>query len=104
MAYLRKLSVNNITSYIVKRNKISLDVIFYILLISSFLVRAINLNYNSPFNDEAIYIVVGTFLVEEIYQLTRLIALSDSKTNQTAAITAAFLARFSGIGIFVSKL
>jgi 4-amino-4-deoxy-L-arabinose transferase-like glycosyltransferase len=30
-----------------------------LLLMASFIVRVINLNYNSPFNDEAIYIVVG---------------------------------------------
>lgn len=33
--------------------------LFYLLIISAFLVRIINLNYNSPFNDEAIYIVIG---------------------------------------------
>src|SRR3989304_10223442 len=26
---------------------------------ASFLIRAVNLSYNSPFNDEAIYIVIG---------------------------------------------
>jgi hypothetical protein len=30
-----------------------------VLLVSSFIVRIINLNYNSAFNDEAIYVVVG---------------------------------------------
>jgi hypothetical protein len=29
------------------------------IIISSFIFRAINLNYNSPFNDEAIYVVLG---------------------------------------------
>ncbi len=37
----------------------SLDLLFYIILISSFIIRVIDLNYNSAFNDEAIYIVIG---------------------------------------------
>ena len=139
--------------YILKKHVIKLDYIFYVVLLASFIVRVIDLNYNSAFNDEAIYIVVGrmglftsdwwsyganrwmaglpyiyptlsalayqtggvmgsrflnvifgTFIVEEIYRLTRLIAIFDRKTNQIAAIIAAFIAGFSGIGIFVSKL
>ncbi len=31
------------------------------ILIASFAIRVINLNYNSPFSDEAIYVVVGKF-------------------------------------------
>ena len=30
-----------------------------VILIISFLLRVVNLNYNSPFNDEAVYIVIG---------------------------------------------
>jgi 4-amino-4-deoxy-L-arabinose transferase-like glycosyltransferase len=35
------------------------DILFYTILISAFAIRVANLNYNSAFNDEAIYIVVG---------------------------------------------
>lgn len=31
----------------------------YLIILASFLIRVNNLNYNSPFNDEAIYIVIG---------------------------------------------
>ena len=34
--------------------------IFIAIIFLALLLRAINLNYNSPFNDEAIYVVVGT--------------------------------------------
>lgn len=129
------------------------DPLFYLILISAFIVRVVNLNYNSAFNDEAIYIVVGrmglfandwwsygakewmaglphiypslstlayqtggligsrllnvvlgTILVEEVFRFTNLINLYDDKTNKVAALVAAFIAGFSGIGIFVSKL
>src|SRR4030043_1808519 len=36
-----------------------LDYLFLLVLVSSFIVRVINLNYNSAFNDEGVYIVVG---------------------------------------------
>jgi hypothetical protein len=136
-----------------KHNLNLFDFLFYLILIFSFIIRIIDLNYNSAFNDEAIYIVIGrmglfqsdwwsyganqwmaglqyiyptlsalayqiggllgsrllniilgTFLVEEVYRFTRLINLFDRRTNQMAALIAAFLAGFSGIGIFVSKL
>lgn len=127
--------------------------IFYLILVFAFFVRVIGINYNTAFNDEAIYIVVGrmglfahdwwsygaklwmaglpyiyppltalsfetgglmgsrllniifgVFLVEEIYRFTKLLNLFDEKTNRLAAIIAMFIAAFSGIGIFVSKL
>jgi 4-amino-4-deoxy-L-arabinose transferase-like glycosyltransferase len=127
--------------------------LLYFILASAFLVRVINLNYNSAFNDEAIYIVVGrmglfvsdwwsyganlwmaglpyiyptltalayqlgglmgsrllnvvlgTILVEEVYRLTKIINLYDKKTNQLAALIAAFVASFSAVGLYVSRL
>lgn len=130
-----------------------LDLLFYGVIILAFAVRVFNLSYNSPFNDEAIYVVVGrlglfagdwwsygatywmaglpffypslsalayetggiigsrflnvvfgVFVVEEVYRFTRLINLFDQKTNQIAAIVAAFVAAFSGAGIYVSRL
>jgi len=36
-----------------------------LVLIISFLLRVVNLNYNSPFNDEAVYIVIGKMGVFE---------------------------------------
>lgn len=126
---------------------------FFIILLFSFLIPVISINYNSAFNDEAIYIVIGrmglfandwwsygaklwmagvpyiypplsamayqfggiigsrflnvifgVLLVEEVYRFTKLINLYDEKTNKLASLIAAFLAAFSGIGIFVSKL
>jgi len=128
-------------------------ILFYIILISAFIVRTVNLNYNSAFNDEAIYIVIGrmglfasdwwsygarlwmaglpyiyptlsalayqtgglvgsrflnvifgVILVEEVYRFTNLLNLFDKRTNTVASLIAVFLAAFSGIGIFVSKL
>lgn len=125
---------------------------FYIILIGAFLTRVIHLNYNSAFNDEGIYIVIGrmglfahdwwsygaklwmaglpyvypplsalayelgglsgarllnvifgVLLVEEVYRFTKLLHLYDKKVNEIAALIAAFLAAFSGIGIFLSK-
>ena len=35
------------------------DVALIVVLVAAFLVRVVNLNYNSPFNDEAIYVVIG---------------------------------------------
>ncbi len=129
------------------------SIIFYLILFLAFVVRVINLNYNSAFNDEAIYIVIGrmglfasdwwsygaklwmaglpyiypslsalayqtgglvssrflnvifgVILVEEVYRFTSLLNLYDKRTNTAAALIAAFIAAFSGIGIFVSKL
>ena len=34
-------------------------ILFFLIILASFAVRVYNLNYNSPFNDEAVYIVVG---------------------------------------------
>lgn len=34
-------------------------ILIVFLLVFSFVIRIINLNYNSPFNDEAIYVVIG---------------------------------------------
>jgi hypothetical protein len=34
-------------------------VLLVILLLASFIIRILNLNYNTAFNDEAIYIVIG---------------------------------------------
>lgn len=128
-------------------------VFLFLILFFAFLARIININYNSAFNDEAIYIVIGRMglfvndwwsygaklwmagvpyiyppisalayqfggligsrflnvifgilLVEEVYRLTRLLNLYDEKTNKLASLFATFLAAFSGIGIFVSKL
>ena len=36
-----------------------LDMLFFVVIFAALLVRVINLDYNSAFNDEAIYIVVG---------------------------------------------
>src|SRR3989344_1864897 len=47
---------NMITLPFRQRILIALTVMVFIF---AFLVRFINLNYNSPFNDEAIYVVVG---------------------------------------------
>lgn len=125
----------------------------YLILLSAFIIRVVNLNYNSAFNDEAIYVVIGrmglfahdwwsygaklwmaglpyiyppmsalayelggisgarllnvifgVLLVEEVYRFVLLLNLFDTKTNRIAALIACFLAAFSGIGIFVSKL
>lgn len=127
--------------------------IFYGIIVFAVIVRVININYNSAFNDEAIYIVVGRMglfahdwwsygaklwmaglpyvypplaalsyqvgglvgarllnvffgilLVSEVFTLTKLLNLFDQKTNTVAALVASFIAAFSGIGIFVSKL
>lgn len=48
-----------VSAFIEKAKSNKLDFIFYIILIFSLLVRVINLNYNSAFNDEGIYIVIG---------------------------------------------
>lgn len=128
-------------------------ILFYIILILGFLIRVIGINYNTAFNDEAIYVVIGrlglfandwwsyganlwmaglpyiyppmtalayelggivgsrllnvlfgVILVEEVYRFVKLVNLFDTKTNNTAALIAAALVSFSGIGIFVSKL
>jgi hypothetical protein len=130
-----------------------LDLLLYIILTLAYLVRAIDLNYNTAFNDEAIYIVIGrmglfasdwwsyganrwmaglpyiyptlsalayqtggllasrylnvifgVLIVEETYRLSKLLAIFDKKTNNLAALIAAFLVAFSSIGIYVSKL
>lgn len=48
---------SKIKAFFSKTNRYSLGL--YVLLFLGFLVRVANLNYNSAFNDEAIYIVIG---------------------------------------------
>jgi len=135
------------------KNLSYLDYLLFFLILSAILLRLVNLDYNSAFNDEAIYIVIGRMglfasdwlsygaklwmaglpyiyptisalafetagiegarllnvifgiiLIEEVYQLTLLLNLFDTKTNKIAATIALFLSGFSAAGIFVSKL
>jgi len=130
-----------------------LDLLFFVVIFASLIIRVVNLDYNSAFNDEAIYIVIGRMglytsdwlsygaklwmaglpyiypvlsalayqttgllgtrflnvifgivLVEEVYRLTLLFNLFDKKTNQVAALVAAFVSGFAATGIYVSKL
>lgn len=151
MNIINKKYLDKLFSVAKKANRYSIA--FYAILILAFVIRAINLNYNSAFNDEAIYIVIGrmglfandwwsygaklwmaglpyiypTFaalayevgglagsrllnvlfgiiLIEEVYRFVRLLNFFDRKTNTIAALIAAFLVAFSGIGMHVSKL
>jgi hypothetical protein len=60
---IKYLNVNQDVSQIANTNKMRIispyTLILLVVLILSFCVRFYNLNYNSPFNDEAIYIVLG---------------------------------------------
>lgn len=49
--------INQIKIYFIKL--ISINYILFIILLFAFIHRTINLNYNSPFSDEAVYIIVG---------------------------------------------
>lgn len=50
---------NSLIKKIFKSEIDSYTIILYLILTFAFIVRLINLNYNSAFNDEAIYIVIG---------------------------------------------
>jgi hypothetical protein len=47
------------SAYIERAKSSKLDIIFYFILTISLLIRVVNLNYNSAFNDEGIYVVLG---------------------------------------------
>jgi|WetSurMetagenome_2_1015567.scaffolds.fasta_scaffold00374_28 4-amino-4-deoxy-L-arabinose transferase-like glycosyltransferase len=136
-----------------KRDCKPLDVVVFLVIFLAFIVRIYNLNYNSAFNDEGIYIVIGKlglfqgdwysyganawmagspyiypvisalayeiggltgsrflnvilgiFLIEEVYRFCRLLNLFDEKTNKIAGIIAVFISGFCAIGIYVSRL
>lgn len=134
-------------------NKPDISLGIYIILLLAFIARIVNLNYNTAFNDEAIYIVIGrlglfendwwsygaklwmagipyiyppmtalayevgglvgsrllnvilgVIFIEEVYRFVKLLNLFDKKTNTIAALIAAFLVAFSGLGFYVSRL
>ena len=54
-----RLNINFLKIFINKVREKRLDALYLGIIITTFLIRVINLNYNSAFNDEGIYIVVG---------------------------------------------